>query len=127
MILTIWKFARTSLLTLFLGMLIMSIQFSDLMEVRNSELNFFLPFSRFWELLFSSALAFVELRYGRTKKSDIDTNVANNWLILNHTQYPFFRHQHASSKFFNIDSNFRCYFSFSVLFKRRPCGKNTFS
>jgi len=66
-ILVIWKFARASLLTLLIGMLIMSIQFADVMEVRNSELNFFLPFSRFWELLVGSILAFIELRYGRTK------------------------------------------------------------
>ena len=45
----------------------MSIQFADFMEVRNSELNFFLPFSRFWELLVGSVLAFIELRYGRAK------------------------------------------------------------
>ena len=66
-ILVIWKFARASLLTLLIGMLIMSIQFADVMEVRNSELNFFLPFSRFWELLVGSALAFIELKYGRSK------------------------------------------------------------
>ena len=66
-ILVIWKFARASLLTILVGMLIMSIQFADVMEVRNSELNFFLPFSRFWELLLGSALAFIELKYGRSK------------------------------------------------------------
>ena len=66
-ILVIWKFARASLLTLLIGMLIMSIQFADVMEVINSELNFFLPFSRFWELLVGSTLAFVELKYGRSK------------------------------------------------------------
>lgn len=66
-ILVIWKFARASLLTILVGILIMSIQFADVMEVRNSELNFFLPFSRFWELLVGSSLAFIELKYGRTK------------------------------------------------------------
>ena len=64
-ILLIWKFARTSLLTLLIGMLILNIQFADFI-CRNSELNFFLPFS-FWELLVGSVLAFIELRYGRTK------------------------------------------------------------
>lgn len=66
-ILVIWKFAPASLLTMLVGMLIMSIQLADIMEVRNSELNFFLPFSRFWELLVGSALAFIELNYGRSK------------------------------------------------------------
>ena len=66
-ILVIWKFAPASLLTLLIGMLIMSIQFADVMEIRNSKLNFFLPFSRFWELLVGSALAFIELKYGRSK------------------------------------------------------------
>ena len=66
-ILVIWKFARTSLLTLLIGMLLMSIQFADYMEARDSEFNFFLPFSRFWELLIGFALAFIELKYGRSK------------------------------------------------------------
>ncbi|MDA9930895.1 acyltransferase [Alphaproteobacteria bacterium] len=66
-ILLSWKFARASLLTLLVGTLIMSIQFADVMEVKNSELNFFLPFSRFWELLVGSALALIELKYGRSK------------------------------------------------------------
>ncbi len=66
-ILLIWKFARTSLLTVFIGMLLLSIQFADVMEGRNSELNFFLPFSRFWELLVGSVLAYIELKYGRIK------------------------------------------------------------
>ena len=30
-------------------------------------MNFFLPFSRFWELLVGSSLAFIELKYGRIK------------------------------------------------------------
>lgn len=66
-ILVIWKFARASLLTLLIVMLIISIQFSDVMEVSNSELNFFLPISRFWELLVGSIIAFIELKYGRSR------------------------------------------------------------
>jgi len=38
-----------------------SLIFSELMEVRNSDLNFYLPFSRFWELAVGSALAYNEL------------------------------------------------------------------
>ena len=68
-ILIIWNFARFSLMALLVGMLLLSIQFADVMDGRNSELNFFLPFSRFWELLFGSALAFVELNYGRVKNA----------------------------------------------------------
>ena len=64
-----WKIARASLLTLLIGMLIISIQFADVMQVQNSELNFFLPFTRFWELLVGSALAFIELKYGRSKNT----------------------------------------------------------
>lgn len=69
-ILLIWRFARLSLLTLLIGMLLLSVQFADVMAVnwRNSEaFNFFLPFTRFWELLVGSLLAFVELRFGRVK------------------------------------------------------------
>jgi peptidoglycan/LPS O-acetylase OafA/YrhL len=63
----VWKFARTSMLTLLVTMLLLSIQFSDIIEGRNPELNFFLPFSRFWELFVGAALALVELKFGRAK------------------------------------------------------------
>ena len=66
-ILLIWKFCRTSLLTLIVIMLILSLQFAYVMEGKNSELNFFLPFSRFWELLVGSVVAIYELRFGRVK------------------------------------------------------------
>ena len=81
-ILAIWKFARASLLTLLIGMLIVSIQFADVMEVRNSELNFFLPFSHFWELLVGSALAFIELKYGRSKNPILTQTLPITGLFL---------------------------------------------
>ena len=65
----IFKFSRKSLITLFIAMLLFSIQFADLMNSRNSQLNFFLPFSRFWELLVGSVLAFLEVKYGRFRNS----------------------------------------------------------
>ncbi len=61
------KFLKNHLLTLFLAMLLLSLQFSSVMGERNVELNFYLPFSRFWELLVGSVLAYLELRHGRIK------------------------------------------------------------
>ena len=81
-ILVIWKFTRASLLTLLIGMLIVSIQFADVMEARNSELNFFLPFSRFWELLVGSAIAFIELKYGRSKNPILTQTLPITGLFL---------------------------------------------
>ncbi len=66
MIIFIWNFARVALLTLLVVMLLLSIQFADVMDTRNPQFNFFLPFSRFWELLVGSILAYVELRFGRS-------------------------------------------------------------
>lgn len=66
-ILLIWKVARPSMLTLLLGIFLISIQFAEMMSVRNPQLNFFLPFSRFWELLAGSSLAYIELKYGKVK------------------------------------------------------------
>ena len=66
-IIVIWKFSRTSLLTVFVGMLLMSIQLAEVMDGRDSQFNYFLPFSRFWDLLVGSALASIELKYGRIK------------------------------------------------------------
>ena len=81
-VLLIWKFSRRTLLPIVTGMLLMSIFFADVMEGRNAELNFFLPFSRFWEFLVGSALALIELKYGRTKNSTLDNILSIVGLIL---------------------------------------------
>lgn len=67
--LLIWKYARPYLLSLLIVMMFLSLSFAEVMDGRNSQLNFFLPFSRFWELLVGSVLALAELKYGRLKKS----------------------------------------------------------
>lgn len=58
-----FKFFRKHVLTILVGLSLLSIQFAELMEVRNSDLNFYLPFSRFWELAIGSMLAYRELNY----------------------------------------------------------------
>lgn len=50
-------------LTILIALSLLSLQFAELMEVRNADLNFFLPFSRFWELAVGSMLAYRELYY----------------------------------------------------------------
>ena len=62
-----WKYARQFILTISLILVLVSLQFADVMAGKNASLNFFLPFSRFWELLVGAALAFVEVRYGKNK------------------------------------------------------------
>jgi peptidoglycan/LPS O-acetylase OafA/YrhL len=58
-----FKFFRQHFLTILVGLSLLSLQFAELMEVRNSDLNFYLPFSRFWELAVGSMLAYRELNY----------------------------------------------------------------
>ncbi|MGH1543481.1 MAG: acyltransferase family protein [Arenicella sp.] len=58
-----FKFFRQHFLTILVGLSLLSIYFAELMEVRNSDLNFYLPFSRFWELAIGSILAYRELNY----------------------------------------------------------------
>ena len=58
-----FKYSRKHFLTILVGLSLLSLQFSELMEVRNSDLNFLLPFSRFWELAIGSMLAYRELYY----------------------------------------------------------------
>ena len=65
----IWKFCRPFLLIAFIVMFFFSLQFSAYMNEKNSVLNFYLPFSRFWELLVGSCLAFLEIRKGRIKNT----------------------------------------------------------
>lgn len=58
-----FKYFRNHFLTILIGLSLLSLQFSELMEARDSDLNFYLPFSRFWELAVGSMLAYRELYY----------------------------------------------------------------
>jgi hypothetical protein len=58
-----FKYFRKHFLTILVGLSLLSIQFAELMEVKNADLNFYLPFSRFWELVVGSMLAYRELYY----------------------------------------------------------------
>ena len=58
-----FKYFRKHFLTILVVLSLLSLQFAELMEVRNSDLNFYLPFSRFWELTVGSMLAYRELYY----------------------------------------------------------------
>lgn len=58
-----FKYFRKHFLTILVGLSVLSLQFSEFMEVRNSDLNFYLPFSRFWELAVGSMLAYRELNH----------------------------------------------------------------
>ena len=69
-----FKHFRKHFLTILIGLSLLSLQFSELMEARNADLNFYLPFSRFWELAVGSILAHRELYHkpsneGFTSKS----------------------------------------------------------
>ncbi len=69
-----FKFFNKHFLTIIVGLSLLSLQFSELMEVWNSDLNFYLPFSRFWELAVGSILAYRELNY-RTSDEGIATKL----------------------------------------------------
>lgn len=63
-----FKSSRKHFLTILFGLSLLSLLFSELMEAHNSDLNFYLPFSRFWELAVGSMLACRELNYKTTTK-----------------------------------------------------------
>lgn len=56
-----FKYCKNHFLIILTALSLLSLQFSDLMEIKNSNLNFYLPFSRFWELSIGSVLAYREL------------------------------------------------------------------
>jgi len=64
-----FKYFRKHFLTILVGLSLLSLQFAELMEVRNSDLNFYFPFSRFWELAIGSMLAYRELYYKPSNES----------------------------------------------------------
>jgi len=56
-----FKLFRKHFLTTIVTLMLVSLLFAELMEARNAELNFYLPFSRFWELAVGCVLAYREL------------------------------------------------------------------
>jgi peptidoglycan/LPS O-acetylase OafA/YrhL len=56
-----YKFFRRHFLAILVVLSLLSLLFAELMEVRNPDLNFYLPVSRFWELSVGSILAVREL------------------------------------------------------------------
>ena len=56
-----YKIFRTRFLTILLVLSLLSLLFAEMMAVKNTDLNFYLPFSRFWELAAGSVLAVREL------------------------------------------------------------------
>ena len=61
--LVIFKLFRPYFLIILFSLSLLSLQFSELMLVKNSDLNFYLPLSRFWELAAGSMLAYRELNH----------------------------------------------------------------
>jgi len=68
-----YKFLRKYLVGLFFVVLLLSFLFSNAMSTQNASLNFYLPMSRFWELLVGSLMAYLEL-----KNVDLKNNVVKN-------------------------------------------------
>lgn len=59
----VFNYFRNHFLSILMGLSFLSLLFSEFMEIRNSDLNFYLPFSRFWELAVGSLLAYKDLNY----------------------------------------------------------------
>ncbi|MBT6601279.1 MAG: acyltransferase, partial [Nitrospina sp.] len=62
-----YKLLKKHVFILFSTMLFLSLLFSHAMSMQNVSLNFYLPMSRFWELLVGSILAYFELKRGRVQ------------------------------------------------------------
>lgn len=62
------KYFRAYFLSVLTGLALLSLQFADTIGMRNSDLNFYLPFSRFWELATGALLAYFELNHESTHK-----------------------------------------------------------
>lgn len=63
MAMVLFKYFRAHFLAILFGLCLLSLQFSAVMVNYNSDLNFYLPLSRFWEIAIGSVLALRELAY----------------------------------------------------------------
>lgn len=64
LLLVFYKFVSRHLLAVLIVMLLMSLVFAEFIGTKDVDLNFYLPMSRFWELIFGSVLAYTELKHG---------------------------------------------------------------
>lgn len=67
-----FKFFNKYFLSILIALSLLSLQFAESMEVRNADLNFYLPFSRFWELAIGSILAYRELNYQKVRNQFLE-------------------------------------------------------
>ena len=63
-----YRYFRRYFLWIVVFLSVLSLMFAQVMEVRDPDMNFYLPFSRFWELAVGAILAYREL-YFKTEKS----------------------------------------------------------
>jgi len=73
-----FKFFNKHLLTTLIALSIISLIFAEVMVKHNADLNFYLPFSRFWELAAGSILALIELN----RKQKDDSTILNQALSI---------------------------------------------
>lgn len=59
----VFRYLKAYFLTLLVAFSLLSLQFSEFMQIRNPELNFYFPLSRFWEIAIGGLLAYRELNY----------------------------------------------------------------
>ena len=63
----IFKYFKKRILVLLIIACVTSISFAEILEIKNSTLNFYFPVSRFWELGIGSIIAFLEINFKLTK------------------------------------------------------------
>ena len=59
----VFRYFKAYFLTLLVAFSLFSLQFSELMQIKNPELNFYFPLSRFWEIAIGALLGYRELNY----------------------------------------------------------------
>ncbi len=69
LLLAFHKFLRKHVLAICIALGLLSFVFAVYIGARNTELNFYLPMSRAWELLAGAVLAYTEVRHGRRQLS----------------------------------------------------------
>lgn len=65
----LYTYLRKHVLAICVALLLMSLLFAAYMSTENTDLNFYLPASRAWELLVGTVLAYLEIKHGRTQRS----------------------------------------------------------
>tara|TARA_Y100001960_G_C14780259_1_gene886170 strand:- start:4549 stop:6588 length:2040 start_codon:yes stop_codon:yes gene_type:complete len=102
LLLFFFKLLRQYIFILIVALMFLSLTISTFQSFTNPAFNFYILSSRIWELLAGSALAYLEIGYGRKNNQHFSTSLSALGLILIIASIIFFNEQMPHPSFYTV-------------------------